>query len=532
MSTICAISTAPGIGGIAVARISGPQAIAIAQTIWHGQPLTDAVSHTAHLGTIADPETDEQLDQAVATVYRNPRSFTGEDVVELAVHGSLYIQQELINLLIRQGCRLAEPGEFTRRAFANGRMDLAQAESVADVIASTSRAANRLAQTQMRGQFSAKLSTLRDQLLNLAALLELELDFSEEDVEFANRQQLAAIATETLQTIESLADTFSTGDAIRHGIPVAIVGKPNAGKSSVLNLLVGDNRAIVSDIPGTTRDTIEDTATIGPLTFRFIDTAGLRHTDDTVENLGIDRTWSAITRARVILWVQDAHADSTDTSEFLTRLLDSAPADAAIIRLLNKSDLTPAVHSGDDGLAAVPDNHCDKRDFPAAHKGDDGLAVPERIHTLPFSAVTSQGLTQLRNLLTTLFDPAQASTPDAILVTNARHYQALRSASTSLRRVLSALTPSSPSPSSSSTSPSSCSSSTDFSTSSTSPSPSSSSTNFSTSPSSTSSTPYPISADFIAQDVREAIHHLSSITGSITTPDILSAIFSRFCIGK
>ena len=528
MSTICAISTAPGIGGIAVARISGPQAIAIAQTIWHGRPLTDAVSHTAHLGTIADPETDEQLDQAVATVYRNPRSFTGEDVVELAVHGSLYIQQELINLLIRQGCRLAEPGEFTRRAFANGRMDLAQAESVADVIASTSRAANRLAQTQMRGQFSAKLSTLRDQLLNLAALLELELDFSEEDVEFANRQQLAAIATETLQTIESLADTFSTGNAIRHGIPVAIVGKPNAGKSSVLNLLVGDNRAIVSDIPGTTRDTIEDTATIGPLTFRFIDTAGLRHTDDTVENLGIDRTWSAITRARVILWVQDAHADTSDTSEFLTRLLDSAPADAAIIHLLNKSDLTPAVHSGDDGLAAVPDNHCDKRDFPAAHKGDDGLAVPERIHTLPFSAVTSQGLTQLRNLLTTLFDPAQASTPDAILVTNARHYQALRSASTSLRRVLSALTPSSPS----SSSTSSCSSSTDFSTSSTSPSPSSSSTNFSTSPSSTSSTPYPISADFIAQDVREAIHHLSSITGSITTPDILSAIFSRFCVGK
>lgn len=295
--TICAISTPPGIGGIAIIRISGPEAIAIADRVWRGKSLGEAASHTAHLGVIVDPSTGNELDQAVATLFRGPRSFTGEDVVEFSVHGSRWIQTELINLLIRNGCRLADAGEFTRRAFTNGRIDLAEAEAVADVIAAESEAANRVAQQQLRGSFSRCLGRLRDGLVELASLIELELDFAEEHVEFADRGRLLALARETLATVDSLSASFATGQAIKNGIPVAIVGAPNAGKSSLLNLLLHDDRAIVSDIPGTTRDTIEDTTVVDGLSFRFIDTAGLRQTSDAIENLGIERTWTAVSRA-------------------------------------------------------------------------------------------------------------------------------------------------------------------------------------------------------------------------------------------
>ena len=271
--TICAISTPAGVGGIAVARVSGCDAIDIVNKVWRGKSLIEAESHTAHLGTVIDEQGDA-IDQAVATVFRNPRSFTGENVVEIAVHGSRWVQRELINLLVRSGCRIAEAGEFTRRAFANGRMDLAEAEAVADVIASSSRAAHRIAMSQMRGDFSRKLTQLHDQLLDLASLLELELDFSEEEVEFASREKLLSLAQEIHNVVSRLASTFATGSAIKDGVPVAIVGETNAGKSTLLNQLLHEDRAIVSDIHGTTRDTIEDTIEIGDTLFRFIDNDG------------------------------------------------------------------------------------------------------------------------------------------------------------------------------------------------------------------------------------------------------------------
>lgn len=288
--TICAISTPPGVGGIAVIRISGPQAIAVADRVWHGKSLSETAGHTARFGRITDPSRGgEMLDEAVATVFRAPASFTGEDVVELSVHGSRYVQRRLLEMLTGNGARLAEAGEFTRRAFANGKMDLAQAEAVADVIASNSRASHRLAASQMKGCFSRRLEELRDKLLDLASLLELELDFSEEEVEFASRERLREIATEIHSEVSRLEKSFSAGSAIKDGIPVAIVGPTNAGKSSLLNLLLGEDRAIVSDIHGTTRDTIEDTLEIGDYLFRFIDTAGLRDTSDPIEALEIGR---------------------------------------------------------------------------------------------------------------------------------------------------------------------------------------------------------------------------------------------------
>jgi tRNA modification GTPase len=305
IANICAISTAPGVGGIAVARVSGPEAINIVDKIWHGKKLADVASHTAHLGNI-DDRSGNTLDQAVATVFRAPASFTGEDVVEISVHGSTYIQAELIATLVAAGARLAEPGEFTRRAFTAGKMDLAQAEAIADLIASQSRAAHRVAMSQMRGGVSKRLAQLRDQLIELASLLELELDFSEEDVEFASRTRLIDIAQQIYAEVTRLHKSFDAGSAIKNGIPIAIVGDTNAGKSSLLNALVGDERAIVSNIHGTTRDIVEDTVTIGNNLFRLMDTAGLRDTTDPVEQIGIERSHRAMQKASITLLVTDA----------------------------------------------------------------------------------------------------------------------------------------------------------------------------------------------------------------------------------
>lgn len=491
MSTICAISTPHGIGGIAVIRVSGDEAISIANRLWKGKDLEQTPSHTAHLGVLVDPANGERLDEAVATVFRAPASFTGEDVVELSVHGSQWIQNELVNMLIRNGCQLAEPGEFTRRAFANGKLDLAEAEAVADVIAATSRASNRLAQQQMRGQFSAQLGTLHDSMLELASLLELELDFSEEDVEFADRRKLLDIAETTLRTVDSLAASFATGDAIRRGVPTAIVGAPNAGKSSVLNQLIGDDRAIVSDIPGTTRDTIEDTADLGGITFRFIDTAGLRRTSDTIENLGIERSMAAIRQARIVLWVIDARWAAEKPEELGTiaaTIVRELPADARAVAVLNKTDLI----GNEEQLQSLIDSTL--------------MAIAPISTLVAISAATQPGVPALRTLLPSLFSPtpninvrpkdgqtatasngvltqALLNDDQTVIVTNARHYQALLAASASLQRVIGGLRAN-------------------------------------------------LSGDLVAQDVRETLHHLSSITGAITTPDILATIFSRFCIGK
>ena len=462
--TICAISTPPGVGGIAVIRISGPQAINVADRCWKGISLKEAISHTAHLGTVIDTDSSD-LDQAVATVFRAPRSFTGEDTVELAVHGSRYVQRRLLEILCASGARIAEPGEFTRRAFTNGRMDLAQAEAVADVIASTSRSAHRIAVSQMRGGFSRRLASLRENLLELASLLELELDFSEEDVEFASRTRLREIASQLHSEITRLHRSFAAGNAIKDGIPVAIVGPANAGKSSLLNALLDDDRAIISDIPGTTRDTIEETLEIGDYLFRFIDTAGIRETSDSIERIGINRSLKAIAKARIIIAVIDTTAPlPVSTLEQAASPLDETDNPPHLVIAINKSDLA--------GSATPTDTEAQK--FAESHPNTSVIRI---------SALAGSGLDTLKNILVSHATQDAGAGSDDILVTNARHAEALSLAAESTARILDGLDTQLP-------------------------------------------------PDLIAQDVRQTIHHLSTITGDIPSSEILATIFSRFCIGK
>lgn len=405
--TIVAPATAPGQAALAVLRLSGPQAISIADTLWRGKSLAQADSHTAHLGTVLDSR-GLQLDQAVAVVYRAPRSFTGQDSVELTVHGSMYVRRELLDTLIKAGARLAEPGEFTRRAFLGGRLDLSQAEAVADIIAAESRAANDIAQSQLQGKFAGRIQQLRQQLIDIASLLELELDFAEEDLEFADRTLLTQLATQARDEIKRLLQSFRTGDAIMRGIPVAIVGAPNAGKSSLLNALLGHDRAIVSDVPGTTRDTIEETLHLGDHLFRFIDTAGLRASTDAVERIGIDRARAAIASAHIILYVHDA------TLPLHPDLIPRVP-DATTLLVLNKTDLIPTP-TLDSQLSTL-----------------DSQLLPT-----PLSTRTGEGLDQIvRHLVTIAAD--MTTTYGDVLVANARHAEALSSALTSIGRVLDGL---------------------------------------------------------------------------------------------
>lgn len=413
--TICAISTPAGTGGIAVARVAGPEAFAIVDKIWKGKSLSRAVTHTAHLGTILDTA-GAPLDQAVATVFRAPRSFTGDDVVELSVHGSPYVQRELLASLIKAGCRMAEAGEFTRRAFVAGKIDLAQAEAVADVIAADSRAAHRIAISQLRGGFSARIASLRDRLTDLAALLELELDFSEEDVEFASRTRLLELARDINSEVTRLHNSFASGNAIKQGIPVAIAGATNAGKSSLLNALLGEERAIVSDIHGTTRDTIEETMTIGDYQFRFIDTAGLRDTADTIEQQGIERTRRAISRARITLLVIDPTAmPDAETIAATVRACAEQEIPGHLIAVLNKADIAGTSPALPAGLPA---------DTPA----------------ITISALTGFGLDNLRDALVSQAAAEAGNASEGILVTNVRHAEALARAIESSARVIDGLT--------------------------------------------------------------------------------------------
>jgi tRNA modification GTPase len=444
--TICAISTPSGMGGIAVVRVSGPEAIRIANGLF-SRDLASLESHKAAFGKIVRDE--EVLDECLATVFRAPGTFTGEDTVEFAVHGSTFIQTELVRWLIDAGCRHAGPGEFTARSFLNGKLDLTQAEAVGDLIASDHAGAHRLAMNQLRGDFARAIGELREGLIGFAGLLELELDFAEEDVEFADRSQFNALLGELLEKVGSLADSFRTGNAIREGIPVAIIGAPNRGKSTLLNALLGDERAIVSATAGTTRDTIEDTCIIAGKKFRFIDTAGIRETTDEIESEGIRRALDKAKDASVVLYLFDASTDQADTVQ--QALQDTALcAESTVAVVWNKTD-----------LASPP---------PASG------ALEFHI-----SAAEGTGVEELKAWLGQWGNESGDS--DAIMVTNFRHYEALVEARTALEATRQGLLDGIP-------------------------------------------------GDLVASDVRQALHHLGSITGEIDPEDILDHIFSNFCIGK
>lgn len=468
-NTIIAVATPPGEGALAIIRLSGKDAFCIADSVWKGAKLSECTSHTVHLGNIVD-EKGEILDQAVTTVFRGPNSFTGENVVEFSLHGSRWIIREVSNLLLRQGARGAEPGEFSRRAYLNGRMDLASAEGIADLIASSSKAAHRLAIQQTRGAFSKEFNALRDQLIELASLLELELDFSEEDVEFADRTRLVGIATQLLSKIKRLTNSYATGRAFKEGVPVVIAGMPNVGKSTLLNALLQEDKAIVSDIPGTTRDIIEDTCEIEGVLFRFIDTAGLRESTDTIESIGIERARKRLEKAAIVLWLIDPIADIESQIKEMQESLSMSDSGQTVQESVRK--LIPVVTKTS---LAVSENL-------------DMEAIGDLIHDasgakpLQISATEDSGLDTLREALkrvaTSEYDPEKE-----LLLTNARHYGDLLTASQTLRRALEQIKAGA-------------------------------------------------SADFIAMDIREATTALTSLTGAITTPDLLNSIFSRFCIGK
>ena len=445
--TICALATPPG-GAIAVIRVSGPDAITITDSIFLGN-LSEAKGYTLHFGQVLDSER-KILDEVLISVFRAPHSYTGEDSTEISCHGSSYIVQQLLEALFHKGARQANPGEYTMRAFMNGKLDLSQAEAVADLIASSTQATHQMAMSQMRGQFSVELKDLQGQLLHLTSLLELELDFNDQDVEFANRQQLAELMDKAELHISELADSFQMGNAIKNGVPVAIIGAPNVGKSTLLNALVGEERAIVSNIQGTTRDLIEDTTQIGGITFRFIDTAGIRKTQNKLERMGIERSINAAEKAKIILLLTESNTSFPDIQ---------FREDQVVLQVINKCDMS------------LPSSSY------LFHRQPTG-------RLFHISAAKGDGMNLLRQALV-----REASLPTNLdethsIVTNVRHFNALRQALEALRRAKQAFAKQTP-------------------------------------------------TDLVAEDLRHCIHHIGEITGSeITSEDILQNIFKSFCVGK
>ncbi len=463
--TICALASPQGMGAIALVRVSGPKTFPIVASLfqYHCKSLqvNEIISNKAYFGYLINNK-DEFLDESIVTFYRAPHSFTGENTAEISVHGSVYVQQRLLEILIANGCRMAEAGEFSCRAFVNGKLDLAQAEAIADIISSESKAAHRVAINQLRGGFSKELQILRSKLLEITSLIELELDFSEEDVEFADRNKLKALLTQTLTHVDQLKDSFRLGNAIKNGVPVVIVGQTNTGKSTLLNALLGKDRAIVSDIAGTTRDTIEENLNIGGIVFRFIDTAGLRNTEEAIEKIGIERAYQKMAEASLIIGMTDATKGYGAVLAAAEEIKEKVNLkQQQIILCINKVDTL-----ADKGAELMSELRTDL-------DNDD-------IMVICLSAKHRFGLNDLYNAIK---HNQSLASPDATLVTNVRHYEALTHASEALVRVKGGLEMNIP-------------------------------------------------TDLVSQDLREALYYLGSITGEITTDEILGTIFSRFCVGK
>ena len=479
--TICAPATIPGTGAISVIRVSGHEALHIADKVITCRKgnISDSKGYTIKFGVILDASS-KVLDEVLVSIFRAPHSYTGENSVEISCHASSYIVSEIMNLLYAAGARAAEPGEFTQRAFLNGKMDLAQAEAVADVIASQNAAAHRIAFKQMKGCFSSELKGMRSELLELVSLMELELDFSEEEVEFADRTRLNELLTELIAHTTKLIDSFKLGNAIKNGVPVAIAGATNTGKSTLLNALLGEDRAIVSDVHGTTRDTVEETLNIDGVLFRFIDTAGLRETEEIVEKIGIERTFQKISEASIILGMVDLTRDFESTCETIREIVEKVDfTSQKLLFLLNKTDICEVNKNVSiiNYIVSLLDN---KGISSALIESTSEIA--DQTPIIAISAKTGTGINILRSVLAASQRNLLADS-DTTLVTNQRHVQALTDSRTSLLRVQDGLA-------------------------------------------------FGLPTDLASQDIREAIYHLGSIVGEISADEVLGNIFKNFCIGK